>query len=393
MFDSLDRQSSINHSELMNYQMIFLSVRKDFLFVRTKVSMNLSLLLLGNVESVFDRVAFRLPIGAFSRNRICSTDLHRKFCLSFEKKMNQFNNSAINQTTTSDKLSVAFLNVSTWNDVDSMKSALTYDLYQHLSETIVYKYICLTIFIIGVIGNFLSVLVFSRSSLRHRSCAVYFLALAITDIASLCASFVDTVLPSYNNLSLPAKSLFICKMNPFMIYFTADLSNYLLAVASIDRAVSIQYPLTSKRFCRARIAINNIILLSVVFLLVNGHILWGFEITSESNQNHCLPSKEKFFFTNDTNPINYFRFYGIFDSLDMLFAVVIPFIVMLICNVLILIRVLTSHRSIRAIVTSTIQSRKFRKRYEKEKQLTVMLLGSAAGLFLFIPHPIDWICS
>ena len=266
-----------------------------------------------------------------------------------------------------------------YNETSSTLSLSTYDPYQHLTETIVYKYVCLSIFIIGVIGNFLSVLVFSRSSLRHRSCAVYFLALAITDIASLFASFVDTVLPSYNNLALTTKSLFICKMNPLMIYFTTDLSNFLLAVASIDRAVSIQCPIKSKKFCRARIAIYIIILMSIIFLIINGHIFWGFNIIAESSGFVCIPSTTKIVYRQGTKSITYDRFYAIFDSLDMLFAVVIPFIVMLICNILILIRVLTSRRSIRAIVTSTMQTKKHRKRHEKEKQLTVMLLGSAAG--------------
>jgi len=254
-----------------------------------------------------------------------------------------------------------------------------YDPYQHLTETIVYKYICLTIFVIGVIGNLLSVLVFSRSSLRRRSCAIYFLALAITDIASLCASFIDTVLPSYNQVTLIAKSLFICKLNPLMIYFTSDLSNFLLAVASIDRAVSIQCPISSKRFCRARIAIYIIIAMSIILLLKNGHIFWGFEII-EVNPPYsvCMPSKTKMVYDNKNNSLPYDRFFAIFDSLDMLFVVAIPFIIMLICNIIILVRVITSRRSIRSIIT-TIQSKKYRKRHEKEKQLTVMLLGSAAG--------------
>ena len=262
----------------------------------------------------------------------------------------------------------------------SSDSSSSYDPYQHLTETIVYKYICLTIFIIGVIGNFLSVLVFSRSSLRRRSCVVYFLALAITDIASLCASFIDTVLPSFNNETLTAKVLFICKLNPLMVYFTTDLSNFLLAVASIDRAVSIQCPLNSKRFCRARIAIYIIIGMSMTLLLINGHIFWGFEIIEVATMVRvCMPSKSKEVNFNERNSIKYDRFYAIFDSLDMLFAVVIPFIVMLICNIIILVRVITSRRSIRTIITTTIRSKKFRKRHEKEKQLTVMLLGSAAG--------------
>jgi hypothetical protein len=264
----------------------------------------------------------------------------------------------------------------------SIDSTPSFDPYQHLTETIVYKYICLAIFIIGVIGNLLSVLVFSRSSLRRRSCAVYFLALAITDIASLCASFIDTVLPSYNNVTFAAKSVFICKLNPLMVYFTTDLSNFLLAVASIDRAVSIQCPLTSKRFCRARIAIYIIIAMSIIFLLINGHIFWGFEIAEMApSYEVCMPSKTKIVYRHEPNNLTYDRFYAIFDSLDMLFAVVLPFIVMLICNIIILIRVLTSRRSIRAIMSTTLPSKKVRKRHEKEKQLTVMLLGSAAGSF------------
>ncbi|CAF4687874.1 unnamed protein product, partial [Rotaria sp. Silwood2] len=265
-----------------------------------------------------------------------------------------------------------------------MDSVSSYDTYQHITETIVYKYICLTIFVIGVIGNLLSVLVFSRPSLRHRSCAVYFLALAITDIASLCASFIDTVLPSYNNVTLTTKSLFICKLNPLMVYFTTDLSNFLLAVASIDRAVSIQCPHTSTKFCRARIAIYIIIAMSIIFLLINGHIFWGFEIDELSHSiQACMPSKKSMAFKDAHNSLTYDRFYAIFDSLDMLFAVVIPFIVMLVCNIIILIRVITSRRSITTIITTTIQSKKVRKRHEKEKQLTVMLLGSAAAFLVF----------
>ena len=263
----------------------------------------------------------------------------------------------------------------------SLDISPTFDSYQILTD-IVYKYICLAIFVIGVIGNLLSVLVFSRPSLRHRSCAIYFLALAITDIASLCASFIDTVLPSYNHVTLTAKSLFICKLNPLMVYFTSDLSNFLLCVASIDRAVSIQCPLRAKRFCRARIAITIIIAMSMIFLLINGHIFWGFEIIEVQPSLHvCMPAN-KTVYQRRNYRLSYMRFYEIFDSLDMLFAVVIPFIVMLICNIIILVRVVTSRRSIRSIITTTMQSKKLRKRHEKEKQLTVMLLGSAAGEFL-----------
>ncbi|CAF0986637.1 unnamed protein product [Adineta ricciae] len=257
------------------------------------------------------------------------------------------------------------------------------DPYRNLADKLVYKYICLAIFVIGFIGNLLSVLVFSRPALRRRSCAIYFLALAITDIASLCSSFIDTVLPSFNNVSLTMKWAFICKLNPLLVYFTTDLSNFLLAVASIDRAVSIQCPVKSQYFCRARIAIYIILVMSIVFLLINGHLFWGFEIIDEQSSKFCLASKTKYVYYNEPYSMTYDRFYAIFDSLDMLFAVVIPFIVMLICNIIILIRVITSRRSVTTTASNAGQSKEARKRHDKEKQLTIMLLGSAAAFLVF----------
>ncbi|CAF1200073.1 unnamed protein product [Didymodactylos carnosus] len=286
-----------------------------------------------------------------------------------------------------------------------------------------------------MIGNGLSVIVFSRKVLRRRSCAIYFLALAVTDLLNLSFSLIDTVLPSYN-FSITAKSLVICKLNAFMVYFTSDYSNYLLAVASIDRAVSIQCPLKAKTFCRAKVAIYIIITLGMLLLLINIHLLIGFEIVhSPIGQSGCTATEGSFFgfssstlslseeneqITTNTDlisssiettmsmkkingnitiitnkqsppPLNYRRFYEIYDSLDILRAVVIPFLIMVVCNILIIIRVLESRRSITTIITSTLNNKnKFRKRHEKDRQLTIMLLGSAlAFLVLTLPTEIN----
>ncbi|CAF0751602.1 unnamed protein product [Didymodactylos carnosus] len=306
------------------------------------------------------------------------------------------------------------------------------EIYRYITEIIIYKYVCTAFFVIGMIGNGLSVIVFSRKVLRRRSCAIYFLALAVTDLLYLSFSLIDTVLPSYS-LTITAKSLVICKLNTFMVYFTSDYSNYLLAVASIDRAVSIQCPLKAKLFCRAKVAIYIIIFLGLLLFLINVHLLFGFEIVHSSNgQSGCTATDKSFFdfsslapifsekneeiatninktsiaiettaSLNITNasttaisntplspPFTYRRFYEIYDSLDILRAVVIPFSIMVVCNILIIIRVLESRRSITTIITSTLMNKnKFRKRHEKDRQLTIMLLGSA--LVLTLPTEIN----
>ncbi|CAF2699617.1 unnamed protein product [Rotaria sp. Silwood2] len=108
--------------------------------------------------------------------------------------------------------------------------------------------------------------------------------------------------------------------------------------------------------------------MSFALIIINSHIFWGFEIVNEQSQKNCLPSKTKIVYHNKPNSLTYDRFYAIFDSLDMLFAVLIPFIVI---------------RSITTVLSTTVQSKKTRKRYEKERQLTVMLLGSAAAFLVF----------
>ncbi|CAF4643705.1 unnamed protein product, partial [Didymodactylos carnosus] len=124
----------------------------------------------------------------------------------------------INLTTTTNSSTLSTTKTSSFSD----------DIYRYIAEIIIYKCVCMTIFVIGMIGNGLSVIVFSRKVLRRRSCAIYFLTLAATDLLNLSFSLVDTVLPSYN-FSITAKSSVICKLHVFMVYFTSDYSNYLLA--------------------------------------------------------------------------------------------------------------------------------------------------------------------
>lgn len=192
-----------------------IDVIRDLIFIKKKVIENTN-------ESGFDRKTILTQIKLYFR-LLCLVLIMSSDSSTFDETIPDIN-----------LLHLSHSNIFIYNFSSSASAAefqnntiiTQYDPFQHLTERIVYKYICLTIFVIGVIGNLLSVLVFSRPSLRRRSCAIYFLALAITDIASLCASFIDTVLPSYNNVSLTMKFVFICKLNPLMVYFTTDLSNF-----------------------------------------------------------------------------------------------------------------------------------------------------------------------
>lgn len=85
----------------------------------------------------------------------------------------------------------------------------------------------------------------------------------------------------------------------------------------------------------------------------------------------------------------YSRFFLIYDSyVDVIKTNAIPFLIMSICNTIIIIRVCRSNSSLQ--VQGQYRCRKLKKKFEKERQLTLMLVGSVmAFLFLTLPTEIN----
>lgn len=224
--------------------------------------------------------------------------------------------------------------------------------------------------IFGLIGNFLSILIFSRKTLRTRSCSIYFLALSMSDIIVLISYTIENLLYHGYGIQLLSNS-FMCKIVIFLIYASTDISNYLLTLAAIDRCVLISNSATHYQFCRQSTAKIMIACVVILFSLINCHFLFGFQVDHNGS---CLPTSA-----------TYIDFYvHHYDSyIDIIKTVLIPFIIIFICNTFIIFKYsrrrhsLTSKSSIR---------RKSRRRKEKDRQLTWFLLSTSI-LFILLSLP------
>ncbi|CAF0757233.1 unnamed protein product [Adineta steineri] len=232
------------------------------------------------------------------------------------------------------------------------------------------QYIGTPVIIFGFIGNFLSILVFSRKTLRSRSCSIYFLALSVSDVIVLFGYTVENLLYHGYSIQLLSNS-FMCKLTIFLIYASTDISKYLLTLAAIDRCVLISTYSKRYRFCRKSTAKLMIVFVITVFSLVNSHILFGFDV---DEYGACLPTSEKYkyFYTNH------------YDSyIDLFKTVLIPFIAIFICNAFIIIKY--SHRKY-SLPSNASLRRKSRRRREKDRQLTWFLLSTSI-LFIILSSP------
>ncbi|CAF1146917.1 unnamed protein product [Didymodactylos carnosus] len=269
------------------------------------------------------------------------------------------------------------------------------NFYHWYADRIIYRVFGPFIAVIGLIGSTMSCLVFYRKTLRKKSCSIYFFVLALADLLCLLCIQVHFVLPAYN-YNVLIKSNFFCKVFVFGIYFSFDLANYLLTVCSIDRALIVLCPMKCRKFCSPQIAYIITTVLIIVLALLNIHFLYGFVVydvhhptvdyttnTTSILVRHChcrqdVKLYEKFFYFYDS----YF---------DVIKSNLIPFMIMIVCNFIIIIRVLKSSRlrhSNRRV--NGIMSRKSKRKHEKDRQLTLMLVGSAmAFLFLTLPTEIN----
>ena len=99
----------------------------------------------------------------------------------------------------------------------------------------------LIIFLLGIVGNIISYIVYSRKEFKKYSFSIYSKSLALSDTIQLLFAFND-----YFRLSklfvIPIRSFFLCKSFFYVSYIFGPVSFWTQAIISLDRLVSITLP-------------------------------------------------------------------------------------------------------------------------------------------------------
>ncbi|CAM4772231.1 unnamed protein product [Rotaria magnacalcarata] len=204
---------------------------------------------------------------------------------------------------------------------------------------------------LGFIGNFLSILVFSRKSLRSRSCSMYFLALSVSDIVVLVGYTLENLLLHGFGIQLLSSTF----------------------MSAIDRFVLTSHGFANHHFCRESTAKLLIAIVAILFSLINSHFLYGFHVDTDGS---CFPS-------NGTYSLFYVHHYD--SYIDIIKTVLIPFTIIFLCNIFIITRLSRKHNSLRRASSHGV-----RHRQEKDRQLTgFLLLTSILFVVLSLPSEIN----
>ena len=143
---------------------------------------------------------------------------------------------------------------------------------------------------IGLIGNLLSLIIYSQSKYRLNSSNVFILILSITDSLFLIIHFFEdtiNILEQYyyieiNFLNIIDINRESCKIANYLRYVLRSISSFIILAFTIQRYIIVYSPLSSKRFKTKRYAWYTCLITINSSFIMN---IWSLFMIDLSNQN------------------------------------------------------------------------------------------------------------
>lgn len=125
---------------------------------------------------------------------------------------------------------------------------------------------------LGLFGNTISMVVFTKDSMKKHSTFRYLTLLSILDLCVLYTGCGQILLDVYFEIDIRSLNEFSCKMHSFLVYFFTHFSSMLLAIMSIDRTVAILSKKASK-LSTPKSALKIFYILGSIIAILNVHFL------------------------------------------------------------------------------------------------------------------------
>ena len=222
-----------------------------------------------------------------------------------------------------------------WSPTENTSKALE-EYVQYKIGKYIWIYISPILIIIGTFGNCLSIVVLLRKSMRASTTMFYLAVLSFGDLFTLY-----TGLLRYWIRSLPGETDIRrltdagCKIHAFLVYFSLDVTVWILVAVTLDRCLSVSLPFKAKRICSIRMSRIVVIFILVLSCLKNMHFFWTVELVHTWEFRCDAPTPESDDFLNFVWP-----------WIDFSTFCAIPFTIMILCNIKIIYEMVISHRKI-----------------------------------------------
>ena len=244
------------------------------------------------------------------------------------------------------------------SDIDDV-SAITWNQY-------IWIYTLPVIFLVGVFGNILTILVMHRERMRGTATSVYLTLMAVADTAVLVTGMIPEWLIQTRIKDIAEIHQWLCKFERFLFYTSGDVAIWILVAFTCDRCIAVCFPFKKREYCTPRRAYLTCLIILIVAFVKNLHIFWTRGVVYKGEE----------FIENCGKPQPYTSFEKkIRPWIVMVLVSLGPFIIIFVCNVMIIRQLLSSRRMRHS--TAPVQQRAF-------TQTTAMCMSTSFAFLILI---------
>ena len=153
------------------------------------------------------------------------------------------------------------------------------DYFEYKLSVILFLYVSPVLIILGTLGNGLSFGVLHTKTFRKSSVGFVLRCLAVADALVLNVVLLRMWILhlTHRRVDVRLFSAIGCKVHVFLSYLLPQLSSWLLVILTVERLISVAFPLRAHMICSRRNVAACLLLLVVVLSGLNAHFFWTFE--------------------------------------------------------------------------------------------------------------------
>ena len=243
-------------------------------------------------------------------------------------------------------------------------------------EFIISNYCITTVCLAGIMGNLLALATLLQKGMRGKTTSLYMAVMACSDILILTSYFIRQIV--YQWFNHETTRIFCIFIRP--IFYSIHYSAALLVAMTVEKYISVKYPLKASVWITRRRAAIVILTLGIVILALNLHHFFYVVPVNMSKNSTVLYCSYK----EDNNHFWFLK--NIYRWLDASVYCFIPIVSLCILNGLIIKQLILSKKQSNAITNTNVLSSVKRKN-AVERQITFMLLATTTT-FCILTMPI-----
>lgn len=223
-------------------------------------------------------------------------------------------------------------------------------------HNIAFTYLPPILLVIGTLGNIFSFYVFWQPTMRKSLASWFFRVLAVVDTLCLHYGLLTFYVPHMMGYDLIPRHMLGCKIENWLKYVFPQLSAWVLVLLTVERLIGVTWPHKAKQLCTKQRAIACLIAIFTILLSLNFTPLIIEEICcgcyNGTWQCQCCTDLANPFVIKLQNIVQ--------PVIDILLMSMLPFIIMISCNIMIIYKAFFSQRLLKVnknnphLVTMTV---------------------------------------